>query len=125
MDEQQATQLVAELLTDPDAERAHRPRHEDHAMEMPQSGERIRGREKMREFQEAYPNPPSVRLRRLTVEAKLWVMKGVSDYGGRVRQQVAIAELRDGNMWRETRYFSEPFEAPEWRARWVELMEAD
>jgi hypothetical protein len=30
-------------------------------MEMPQSGERIRGREKMREFQEAYPNPPAMR----------------------------------------------------------------
>ena len=52
-------------------------------------------------------------------------MEGVSGYGGRIRHQVAIAELRGGNMWRETRYFSEPFEAPEWRARWVELMEAD
>ena len=64
MDEQQATQLVAELLTDPDAGRAHRPRQEDCVMEMPQSGEHIRGREKMREFQEAYPNPPAMRLRR-------------------------------------------------------------
>ena len=64
MDEQQATQLVAELLTNPDAGRAHRLRQEDYVMEMPQSGERIRGLEKTREFQEAYPNPPAMRLRR-------------------------------------------------------------
>ena len=32
-------------------------RHPDYVMEMPQSGERIRGRDNMRAFQEAYPNP--------------------------------------------------------------------
>jgi hypothetical protein len=36
---------------------------------------------------------------------------------------VAILELRDGKVWRDTRYFAEPFEAPQWRARWVEPME--
>jgi hypothetical protein len=34
----------------------------------------------------------------------------------------AILELRDGKVWRDTRYFAEPFEAPEWRAQWVERM---
>jgi hypothetical protein len=39
-------------------------------MEIPQSGERIRGREEMREFQAgefqaAYPNPPTMQLRRV------------------------------------------------------------
>jgi hypothetical protein len=28
--------------------------------------------------------------------------------------------LRDGKIWRDTRYYAEPFEAPEWRAQWVE-----
>jgi hypothetical protein len=69
LDEQGASQLVSELLTDPDAERAHELRNEDYVMEMPQSGERIRGRQNMRAFQEAYPNPPAMRLRRLIVEA--------------------------------------------------------
>ena len=31
-----------------------------------------------------------------------------------------IFELKDGKIWRDTRYFAEPFEAPEWRAQWVE-----
>ncbi|MCA1704912.1 MAG: nuclear transport factor 2 family protein [Actinobacteria bacterium] len=35
----------------------------------------------------------------------------------------SILELRDGKIWRDTRYFAESFEAPGWRARWVEQME--
>jgi hypothetical protein len=31
-----------------------------------------------------------------------------------------IFELKDGKIWRDTRYYAEPFEAPEWRAQWVE-----
>jgi hypothetical protein len=27
-------------------------------------------------------------------------------------------------LWRDRWYFAEPFEAPEWRAQWVERMEA-
>jgi hypothetical protein len=34
-----------------------------------------------------------------------------------------IVEFSDGKIWRETRYYAEPFEAPEWRAQWVERME--
>jgi hypothetical protein len=34
-----------------------------------------------------------------------------------------IVEFRDGKIWRDTRYYAEPFEAPEWRAQWVEQME--
>jgi hypothetical protein len=36
---------------------------------------------------------------------------------------VLILELRDGKVFRETRYYGEPFEAPESRARWFERME--
>jgi quercetin dioxygenase-like cupin family protein len=28
-----------------------------------------------------------------------------------------------GKIWRDTRYFAEPFETPEWRAQWVERMD--
>ena len=100
-------------------------RHEDYVMEMPQSGERIRGRDKMREFQEDYPSPPTIRLRRVVVREGLWVFEGVNDYGGgRVFSVVAIFELRDGKIWRDTRYYAEPFEAPQWRAQLVERMES-
>jgi len=32
-------------------------------------------------------------------------------------------ELREGKMFRDTRYYAEPFDAPGWRTRWVERME--
>jgi hypothetical protein len=48
----------------------------------------------------------------------------VSDYGWRIYNSVLIIELRDGKMFRDTRYYAEPFEAPEWRAQWVERMES-
>jgi len=41
---------------------------------------------------------------------------------GRYLPSLFIIELRDGKMWRDTRYYAEPFEAPEWRAQWVERM---
>ena len=124
MDEQEARRFLTELLPRLSPEEEYELRHEDYVMEMPQSGERIRGRQNMREFQEAYPNPPSMQLRRVLVRDELWVAELVSDYGGQVYDVALIIELRDGKMWRDTRYYAEPFEAPEWRAQWVERMEA-
>lgn len=125
MDEQQALQFLTELFSNLSAEAEYELRHEDYAMEMTQSGERIRGRDKMREFQEAYPTPPTIQLRRLVVSEGLWIVEGVNDYGEeQVFNVVVIIELRDGKMWRDTRYYAEPFEAPEWRAQWVERMDS-
>src|SRR3712207_7275899 len=45
------------------AEEEYRVRHPDYVMEMPQSGERIRGREAMRAMQEAFPTPPPLTVR--------------------------------------------------------------
>jgi hypothetical protein len=58
------------------------------------------------------------------VREGLWVVEGVIDYGGgREVYVVLILELRDGKVFRETRYYAEPFEAPEWREQWFERME--
>ena len=125
MDQQRAQDFLTELFTRLSAKQEYALRHEDYVMEMPQSGERIRGREKMREFQEAYPAPPNIRVRRVLVREGLWIVEGVNDYGeGRVFTVLVIFELRDGKIWRDTRYYAEPFEAPEWRAHLVERMES-
>jgi hypothetical protein len=52
------------------------------------------------------------------VREGLWVAEVVSDYGGQAVHYVSVVELRDGKMWRDTRYYTEPFQAPEWKARW-------
>ncbi len=127
MNEQQARNFLTELFSKLSAEEEYEIRHEEYVMEMPQSGESIRGPENMRAFQEAFPshsNPPSIRIRRVLVRDGLWVVEGVNDYGGgRIFTVVPIIELKDGKMFRDTRYYAEPFEAPEWRARLVERIE--
>jgi len=30
---------------------------------------------------------------------------------------------KEAYIWRDRRYYAEPFEAPEWRAQWVERVE--
>ena len=44
MDEQQTSHFLTELLPKLSPEEEYEIRHEDYVMEMPQSGERIRGR---------------------------------------------------------------------------------
>jgi hypothetical protein len=128
LNEQQARQFLTELFTNLSPEAEYETRHEDYVMEMPQSGERIRGRENMREFQRSFAinsNPPTIHLRRVTVRDSLWILEGVNDYGeGRIFTVVAIFELKDGKIWRDTRYYAEPFDAPQWRAGLVERMES-
>ncbi len=105
-----------------DAQAEYELRHEDYVMEMPQSGERIRGRENMRLMQERYPNPPAGVLRRVVGSGDVWVLELVSDYGeGDVYHVVDIIEFRNGRNL-ETRYYSKPFPAPEWRLELVERM---
>jgi hypothetical protein len=35
----------------------------------------------------------------------------------------SIIEFRDGKIVKQTDYFGSPFEAPAWRAQWIERME--
>jgi hypothetical protein len=53
MDEQQAHRLLAELFSLLSIEAEDRIRHESYTMEWPQSGERLRSRQKMKDLQEA------------------------------------------------------------------------
>ena len=128
MDQEEATRFLTERASNLSAEEEYRIRHpEDYVMEMPQSGERIRGRENMRSFQEAFPGhstPPSIRIRRVLVRDGLWVVESVTDYGGeQLFHGAAILESKGDKIWRDTRYVAAPFEAPRWRAQWVERMQ--
>lgn len=106
------------------AEQEYAVRHPDYVMEMPQSNERIRGRDGMRAMQEAYPTPPGVRLRRVHGSGRTWVIEGVNDYDGDVWNVVLILELdEDGRILRDTRYYGQRSAPPEWRSRWVEPIE--
>lgn len=104
----------------------YRIRADDYVMEMPQSGERIRGREAMRSMQEAFPTPPTIQLRRVVGSNGVWVVEGVNDYDGDRWQVVLVLELtEEGRIRRDTRYYARPIDPPRWRSQWVEKMEAE
>lgn len=95
--------------------------HEDAVMDWPQSGERVVGGDNRRAIYKSFPTLPKITPRRVQVVNDLGVAEAVLDYGeGLPYQTVFIFEFRDGKIARETAYWSEPFEAPSWRADWVE-----
>jgi ketosteroid isomerase-like protein len=98
---------------------------EDAVMDWPQSGERVVGGDNRRAVYGAFPGLPTITPRRIVGEGDLWVLEASLDYGGgSAYRSVFIFELRDGLIARETVYWSEPFEAPQWRAAWVERAQA-
>ena len=78
MNEEQAGQFLTQLYSNLSPEEEYIVRHQDYVMEMPQSGERFRGRENMRAFQRARGNhaipPRSLQLRRVLIKEGLWVV---------------------------------------------------
>jgi hypothetical protein len=105
-------------------EREYAVRRPDVVIEMPQSHERIRGRDALRTMQEMFPAPaPVITLRNVTGARHVWVAEADIDYGGDRSQAVIILELDShGLIARETRYYPQPFDAPAWRAELVEAM---
>jgi SnoaL-like domain len=118
MQEHEVRELFERLRSamDPDLEYEHR--HEDFLVEMPQTGERMT-RDQLRTMQRSFPGgPPRIRLERLVGAGDRWVGQSVVEYAdGSTFYGVSFVEFRDGKMWRETRFYAEPFEVPAWRAQ--------
>lgn len=93
--------------------------HDDAVMDWPQSGEKVVGAENRRAVYGAFPALPTITPRRMLAAGDLVVAEASLDYGGPVYATVFVFELRDGKIARETAYWAEPFEAPEWRSAWV------
>jgi len=47
-------------------------------------------------------------------------MEMVFDYDGDQFHVILLHQYRNGLVVRETSYYAAPFQAPAWRARWVE-----
>jgi ketosteroid isomerase-like protein len=90
-------------------------------MDWPQSGEQVNGAENRRGIYGAFPQLPDIKPRRIVSDGDLVVAEATLSYGGGPDYKtVFIFEFRDGKIAKETAYWSEPFQAPEWRAKWVE-----
>jgi ketosteroid isomerase-like protein len=115
-------------------------RDPDWTWEWPQSGERVRGHANDRAIMDNWPGglpsgemsrvfgnedqwiaTPFNTLHRVIGNGDSWWADGTSAYpDGSTWFVVALLRLRGGRVHRETWYFAEPFEAPAWRAAWVE-----
>jgi 3-hydroxymyristoyl/3-hydroxydecanoyl-(acyl carrier protein) dehydratase len=98
--------------------------HEDFVQEWPQSGERIVGGDNAIAINQHFPGGlPRMRFRRTLAGGDVAVLEVELTYadGGRYLG-VSVIELRDGKVVKETDYFAQPFQAPQWRAQWVQRM---
>jgi SnoaL-like domain len=95
----------------------------DAVLEYPQSGERIRGRANIQASRAAQPNTKRFTVRRMLGGGDLWSSELVLSYDAQPYYVVSIMEFEDGQVVRETQYFSEPFEPGPSRAQWVERMQ--
>jgi hypothetical protein len=108
------TGLIQEYATD------------DFVEEWPQSGERLTKGASLK-LTESYPamsgTTPKFTYGRMLGGGDLFVVEGTIDYGDGVAvRYVGVGELRGGKLAKMTEYFANPFEAPAWRAPFVDRM---
>jgi hypothetical protein len=96
--------------------------HDDYVEEYPQSSERIRGKHNERSILHNYPGRPNIIDYGFKLGAELGVAELIAEYSGERVYACETVELEDSKVKRVRAYFGEPFEAPQWRAQWVERM---
>jgi hypothetical protein len=115
-------------------------RHPDWTVYWPQSGELVHSTRAFAEIIENYPGgAPTIEITRTVGAEDQWVVTagntpmrvaGSGDFwwsewrieypNGEAYVVVDLIELRDGLVHRETTYWAAPFDAPAWRAPWVD-----
>ena len=62
-------------------------------------------------------------MRRIVGGGDLWVTEYTIAYDEKPVHVVSIMEFEGDLVERETHYFADPFDPPEWRAQWVEAID--
>jgi hypothetical protein len=113
---------------------------DDFVDEMPQSGERIRGKANAMAIARSYPGgvgtvsatrligsddkwvlSPTFNVLRIEGSGDVYTYVGTVTYpSGETWQLIAIVELREGKIARSTSWYAAPFPAPDWRGPFVE-----
>jgi hypothetical protein len=146
MGNRRVIELWVKALEADDVETQRSLLHDDFLGRYPQSGEVIRGPDNRIAIASNYPGREDAGFRpridaisgtddqfvtapsalgwsivHLTGSDDEFTITGVVPYpDGSIWHAIALLIVRDGRIWRETSYYSEPFPAPEWRAAWVE-----
>jgi ketosteroid isomerase-like protein len=122
MDNKQTVETYWETMATNDFYAAAALLHDDYVLEWPQSGERIRGRDNFAMINSAYlaAGKWTFKINRIVAGGDEVVTDvDVSD-GKREDRVITFSTIRDGKIWKQVEFWPENFEAPEWRAQWVE-----
>jgi hypothetical protein len=142
MTNEEVVRAYADALTRWDFDALGKLRHDDWSALWPQSGEVVRSNEADRQIATGYPGgTPQLVGSRLVGSQDRWLTSPlggayrVSGDGdswwaewrmsypdGRTWFTITLVELRDAKIWRETVYWAEPFDAPEWRRDFVDRL---
>jgi hypothetical protein len=71
---------------------------------------------------ESYPSIPDPIDYSYRINGDLAVVEMILEYEGHRMNVCEIIEFEDGRIKSDRGYFAGPFDAPEWRAQWVERM---
>lgn len=95
---------------------------DDYMLQWPQSGERIRGAANFVAINRAYPAAGRWRftVERLVVEGEQAVTDVVVSDGAVNARAITFTMVRNGRIAGQVEYWPDPFDAPAWRAAWVE-----
>ncbi len=120
-DNRQTLQRTIDAMYRGDFDTAVQALADDAIVDWPQSGERIVGREACLTVYRSYPGgSPRYEVRRITGGPDVFTVEARGDYGGEIVYLTSIVEFRDGKIAKQTDYFANAFEAPDWRAQWVQ-----
>lgn len=95
---------------------------DDYLLHWPQSGERIRGAANFVAINANYPAAGRwhFTIERLLVEGEQTVTDVVVSDGAVTARAITFTTVRNGRIAEQVEYWPDPFEAPAWRAAWVE-----
>jgi hypothetical protein len=94
----------------------------DAILDYPQSGERFRGRDRIKAQRGGHPAERHFTIRRIQGGGELWVSECVITYDGVPTYSVSLMEFSDGLVAHETQYFADPFPAAPGRAALAEAI---
>jgi hypothetical protein len=92
----------------------------DGILDYPQSGERFRGRSKIKAQRGGHPAERHFIILRIRGGGDLWVSEVVITYDGAPTYSVSVMEFAGDLVAHETQYFADPFPAAAWRAALAE-----
>ena len=86
----------------------------------PQSRELIRGADNFIVLNENYPGEWIIDCKRIVNGGKEVVSEVKHTCGEKIVYATSFFEIENGKIVKMTEYWSEPYDAPDWRAEWVE-----